>query len=463
MFYLLGTGRSRALALVRARTEELEFRALHDSLTGLPNRPLVLDRVGQLLARSEREGTRVAALTLDLDNFKDINDSLGHGAGDELLVAVGTRLVGALRGRDTVGRLGGDEFVVLVEGDGVDSGAGPVAQKILDLFEEPIRISACLAALPVSVSIGIAEGDCSTADGLLRDADVARHRAKEGGKNRAAVYSRSMQDEIDHSRSLVADLRGALDAGEFFVVYQPVFDLSSGSLFGVEALLRWQHPARGVVAPLEFVPVLESTGLIVPVGRWVLEQACRQGARWQDRGHRVALAVNVSGRQLERDAVVDDVDGALSASGLDPGVLIVELTETALMQDVPSIVGRLDLLKSLGVSIAVDDFGMGYSSISYLEQFPVDILKIDQSFVSRIADSSESAALVHSLVQLGKALGLRTVAEGIETDVQRLRLKAEAVDYGQGFLFAPPLDGKALDLLIETAGVARPPAGIGGR
>jgi len=451
LIFVLGTGRSRAVELVHERTDQLHHQAFHDSLTGLPNRALILDRIDHMLAHSRRQGTPVAALFLDLDDFKDINDTLGHGAGDQLLVAVGARLASALREGDTVGRLGGDEFVVLVEGVSLAAGAYVVAQRILDVLETPFEITGSDVALAVTVSIGIAEGDRATAEELLRDADVALYRAKAAGKHCAVSFSPSMQEAAEDHRSLELDLRRALEDNQFFLLYQPTYDLGSGAMVGVEALLRWRHPERGVVQPDEFIPVLESSGMIHPVGRWVLQQACGQGAIWHSQGHRFAVSVNVSGRQLERDRIVDDVYRALSASGLDPEMLILELTETSLMQNVQSTVARLQLLKSVGVRLAIDDFGTGYSSISYLQQFPVDILKIDQSFVSRIADSAESAALVHTLVQLGKVLGLKTVAEGIETEDQRMRLRAEKVDIGQGYLFARPLDVAAIDRVLSES------------
>jgi diguanylate cyclase (GGDEF)-like protein len=451
LVFVLGTGRARAVALVRERTRQLRFQAFHDPLTGLANRSLILDRAEQMLARSRRERTQVAVLFLDLDNFKVINDTLGHEAGDQLLEAVGSRLQGALRAGDTVGRLGGDEFVVLVDGPSLASGVGVVAHRMLALFDTPFDIAASEVPYPVTVSIGIAEDDGGSADDLLRDADVALYRAKEAGKERALLFNSSMQEAVEERRRLERDLHTALHDDQFFLQYQPIVDLTSGAISGVEALLRWRHPDRGVVQPDAFIPVLEANGLIVPVGKWVLETACRQGARWLEQGHRIDLSVNLSGRQVEREQLVDDVRGALDASGLDPAVLVLELTETSLMHEVETIVARLDLLKALGLRVAIDDFGMGYSSISYLQQFPVDILKIDQSFVSRIAESPASAALVHTLVQLAKVLGLVTVAEGIETEEQLTSLRAEMVDYGQGYLMSRPVDVPAIDRLLATS------------
>jgi diguanylate cyclase (GGDEF)-like protein len=456
LIYVLGTGRSRALVLVEERTRELHHQALHDSLTQLPNRALILDRIDQMLARSRREHTPVAVLFLDLDNFKDVNDSLGHAAGDQLLIAVAARLTSAIRQEDTVGRLGGDEFVVLAEGASLAAGAEVVAQRILDVLGTPFEITGSDSPLTVTASIGIAEDGRATPDELLRDADIALYQAKAAGKKCSVVFAPAMQGAVDDTRHLEMDLNVALEANQFFLLYQPTFDLSSGSFTGVEALLRWRHPTRGVIQPDDFIPALEASGLIVPVGRWVLEEACRQGAAWQRQGDHLTVSINVSAKQLERDQIVVDVHDALTNSGFDPSLCVLELTETTLMQDVDDTVGRLTLLKALGVRVAIDDFGTGYSSMAYLRQFPIDVLKIDRSFVSGITDTSEARALVHAMVQLGKALGLETVAEGVENDGQRVQLAAENVDTGQGFFFARPLDVEAVGRLLGDS--ARIPA-----
>ena len=438
---------------------ELRHQALHDALTGLPNRALILDRIGQMLARGRRQHSPVAVLFLDLDNFKDINDTLGHRAGDELLVAVGARLASAIREADTAGRLGGDEFVVLTEGASLAAGAEVVADRILDVMATPFEISGSGAPLVVTASIGMAEGDRATPEELLQDADIALYQAKAAGKRRAVKFAPSMQAAVDDHRHLEMALDRALEAEQFFLVYQPTVDLSSGAFNGVEALLRWRHPERGVVQPDDFIPALEASGLIIPVGAWVLHDACRQGAEWIRQGYRFTVSVNVSGKQLEEDRLISDVEEALLMSGFEPGLLILELTETALMHDATASAVRLEMLKALGVRIAIDDFGTGYSSLGYLRQFPIDVLKIDRSFVSGIGDSAESAALVHTLVQLGKVLGIETVAEGVETSDQRSRLEDEQVDIGQGFLFARPLEVKDVDrLLKDSAGVPKVPA-----
>lgn len=441
--------------------DRLAHAALHDSLTGLPNRTLVMNRAEQMLASARRRHVPLAALFLDLDDFKDINDSLGHEAGDQLLQAVATRLTSALRKEDTVGRLGGDEFVVLIEGPSMAAGSEVVAARVLDVLKTPFSIAASTAPLEVTASIGIAEGLRTQAGELLRDADIALYRAKASGKHCAVAFSPAMHEALDGYRSMEMDLRNALDNGEFFLLYQPTVDLSTGTFIGVEALLRWQHPDRGLIGPGEFIPVLEATGLIVSVGQWVLNEACRQAEEWHRQGHQIGMSVNISGVQLQRDRIIDDVQGALVTSEFDPAHLILELTETTLMHDVDGSVTRLNLLKALGVNLAIDDFGTGYSSLAYLRQFPIDVLKIDQSFVSGVVHAKESAAIVHTLVQLGKVLDLETVAEGIESEDQRILLQAEDVNIGQGYLFARPLEAKAVGQLLDAARTSSSVAGIG--
>ncbi len=449
LIYVLGTGRARALMLVNERTDELSYQAFHDSLTGLSNRALILDRISQMLARARRENTPLALLFLDLDDFKDINDTLGHDAGDQLLFAVGARLAAALREVDTVGRLGGDEFVVLVEGATIESGVQLVVDRILDVLQTPFSIRASKTPLNVTASIGIAEGLRATPEGLLRDADIALYEAKATGKRRAVYFSSSMRQAVDDHRNLDVDLHRAREAEEFFLLYQPTVNLLTGAVTGVEALLRWRHPQRGVLQPDEFIPLLESSGLIIPVGKWVLEEASRQGACWHSQGHTLQVSVNLAAAQLGQDEIINDVRSALRASRFDPGMMVLELTETTLMHNVQHTLTRLEHLKKIGVRLAIDDFGTGYSSLAYLRQFPIDILKIDQSFVQTMSNSPDSAAIVHTLVQLGKVLGLEIIAEGIETEEQRLRLEAEKVDTGQGFLFARPLDVEGVDQLLH--------------
>ncbi len=423
------------------REEELSFLATHDPLTGLPNRTLILDRVEQMLARSRRSDAPVAALFIDLDNFKDINDTLGHAAGDELLRAVAARLDGVVRGADALGRLGGDEFVVISDEISVADGPELIAQRLLDALEHPFKLGPeSESRVTVMASVGIAVGNQMSAEDLLRDADIAMYRAKWDGKNRFVVFESGMQDAVQSRMELEMDLREALGNDEFFLAYQPTLDLQDMSPNGVEALIRWKHPVRGIVQPDAFIPMLEDTGLIVEVGQWVLRQACAQGAAWRKAGFPIGMAVNVSGRQLDTDQLIGDIEDALSDSGLDPEALTIEITETTLMRNVGETARRLTAIKDLGVRIAIDDFGTGYSSLAHLQRFPVDALKIDRSFIMGLQNNQEGETLIHTLVQLGKALSIETFAEGIERQQELSVLRDEHCDSGQGFLFAKPLD-----------------------
>ncbi len=458
---LRALGGQAATAIRNARLlDRIRHQALHDALTGLPNRVLILDRVNSMLARARRHHLPAAALFIDLDGFKDINDTLGHGTGDRLLQAVAARLATALRDSDTIGRLGGDEFVVLVEGATLDAGPELVGERLLDVLREPFDIEGYHGTpLAITASIGIAVGDRDSAGELLRDADVALYRAKAIGKNRFVVFASEMRDAVTDRMKLDMDLHGALERDEFFLEYQPIFELRGGGVTGAEALLRWRHPTRGVVQPEVFVPFLEESGRIVQVGRWVLTEACREAARWHARGHTIDLAVNFSVRQLEAADFVADIRTALTESGIDPHSLIMEITETAIMRDAEATAERLRAVKELGIRIAIDDFGTGYSSLAYLRRFPVDALKIDRSFIAAVADSPESGALTRMLVQLGKTLGLETLAEGIEDQAQYTQLQDDHCDSGQGFLMAKPLDPDTLaDFLDRHAAEPASPA-----
>jgi diguanylate cyclase (GGDEF)-like protein len=426
------------------REDELAFLATHDPLTGLPNRTLILDRAEQMLARSARSQTRVAALFIDLDNFKSINDTLGHNVGDELLQAVAARLDAAVRGTDALGRLGGDEFVVIVEEVSLETGPELVAERVLEALKQPFKLGEDERVnVTVSASIGVAVGDGVAAD-LLRDADIAMYRAKWEGRNGFVMFESAMKDTVQARMELEMDLRHALANREYRLAYQPTLDLSSMRPTGVEALLRWQSPKRGLVQPDEFIPLLEETGLIVEVGCWVLHEACRQAAEWRAAGQPIDLAVNVSGRQLDSDRLIVDIEAALAGSGLEAEALTIEITETTLMSDVEQTARRLAAVKRLGVRIAIDDFGTGYSSLAHLQRFPVDALKIDRSFISGLKQNKEGETLIHTLVQLGKALAIETFAEGIEEQEELTLLRGEHCDSGQGFLFAKPLDPVAI-------------------
>jgi diguanylate cyclase (GGDEF)-like protein len=453
---LKGLAAQASIAISNARlVDQIRFQALHDPLTGLPNRSLILDRVEQMLARARRTNVATAALFIDLDGFKCVNDTLGHAVGDHLLRAVTARLAVTMRESDSVGRLGGDEFIVLVDGTTMDAGPELVAERLLSVLRAPFELEGLPnGPLTLTASIGIAVGIRPSATELLRDADIALYEAKSAGKDRFVVFQPEMHTVVQDRLLLEMDLRDAFTSGQFVLVYQPIFNLRSGETAGVEALLRWHHPDRGVVQPDDFISVLEDSGLIVDVGRWVLQEACRQGARWHARGHRLNVSVNVSARQLESDQLIEDVSAALEASGFDARSLMIEITETAIMRDVSTVVSRLEALRATGVRVAIDDFGTGYSSFAYLQQFPVDTLKIDRSFISKMADSPESGALIRTLVQLGKTLGLETLAEGIEESAQYVLLERDQCDSGQGYLYARPLDAESVEAFLTARSVA---------
>ncbi len=442
--------RARTDEELAQRQDELAFMATHDQLTGLPNRTLVLDRGTQMLGRARRRHTPAAALLINLDNFKHVNDAFGRAAGDELLQAVAARLDGVVRDTDALGRLGGDEFVVLAEDVAPEQGRELIAERLRAAFESPFKLARHFdSEIKLAASIGVATGERTTAEELLRRADIALHRAKWEGKDRFVVFESGMDDPVQSNLELEMDLRRALDRSEFFLVYQPTFDIRKMAPTGVETLLRWRHPIRGVVAPNDFIPLLEDTGLIVEVGRWVLEEACRQGAAWRRGGHAIGVAVNVSARQLDSDRFVDDVRVAIESSALEASALTLEITETNLMRNADETARRLRAIKQLGVRIAIDDFGTGYSSLSHLQRFPVDALKIDRSFISQLTQNPEGETLIRTLVQLGKALSIETLAEGIEHERELGILREEDCDSGQGFLFARPLDVAAAEEFLR--------------
>lgn len=445
--FLLGTGRARAVRLVNEKTGELAFQALHDGLTGLPNRVLVMDRIGHALARSARAEQPVALLFIDFDGFKTINDTFGHGAGDQLLRTVGSRLSGLIRDADTVGRLGGDEFVVLLEPGDTRPTPELVAERILELLNQPIELGGGVE-VRLTASVGIAVGGRETTEQLLRDADLALYSAKQAGKNRYVVFADEMQTAIADRHALEVDLKRALAHNELYLVYQPTFRLDDRKVGGVEALLRWQHPTRGLIPPDRFIPIAEDSGLILEIGRWVATEACRQAASWRERGLGLTMSINVSGKQIDEPSFVDEISDILDDSGLDPEALTLEITETSLMRDPHEAATRLHALKRLGVRIAIDDFGTGYSSLAYLREFPVDSLKIDRAFVSGLDNTQDASAFVTTLIQLGRQLNIQTLGEGIEDEEQLRRLLDAQCDYGQGFLLARPLPAEQLEALL---------------
>ncbi len=422
--------------------EELKHQAFHDALSGLANRALFRDRLEHALARAARSLTSLAVLFLDLDDFKLVNDSLGHAVGDELLVAVAGRLMGSLRSGDTAARFGGDEFAVLLEATEDISDARLAAERILADLKPPFSVNDRL--IPVHASVGIAYSKCGLEGPaeLLQAADVAMYAAKAKGKNGYEVYQPSLQEAVSDRLERTAELQQAVDEDQFVLFYQPIVSLTGGQGIALEALIRWQHPERGLIEPNDFIPLAEETGLIIPIGRWVLREACRKARFWQDEHNligRLKMNVNISARHFQHEGLLDDVSQALRESRLEPGCLVLELTEGLLVHDADAVIARMLEMKALGVCFAIDDFGTGYSSLSYLKRFPVDILKVDKSFVDDVGDSDRAMALAEAIVQVARSLNLDTVAEGIEKSRQADGLRSLGCNYGQGFFFARPV------------------------
>jgi diguanylate cyclase (GGDEF)-like protein/PAS domain S-box-containing protein len=432
----------------KALEDQLAHQAFHDPLTGLANRALLLDRIDHALATRRREPRRqVALLYLDLDDFKTVNDALGHAAGDALLREVGSRLVSALRPGDTASRLGGDEFAVLLEDLPERDLAYEIGARILEALQAPFDDMG--ESIYVNASVGIAlSGDGEDAAALLRNADLAMYRAKGEGKGRFEIYEAGMHALVVDRIALKAEMRRALEMDEFEPHYQPIVDLETGKITGVEALVRWNHPERGIVSPAAFVPVAEETGLIIPIGSFVLHRACRDASTWlREYGDRApqSVSVNLSPRQIQDAHVVKDVQLALDQSGLEPWRLTLEITESFLLDDTESAASTLAALKRLGVRIALDDFGTGYSSLTHLDRFPVDVLKIDKSFVDALGvEDTSKSSLVSAIVNLGMMLGLHVTAEGIEGSEQLASLRSMGCELGQGYYFARPMDTETL-------------------
>jgi diguanylate cyclase (GGDEF)-like protein len=445
--------RSITYAIERKRAEvELAHQALHDALTGLPNRALFYDRLGQALNRVGRHSTAAAVLFLDLDRFKVVNDSLGHGAGDKLLISVAERLSRVLRAGDTAARFGGDEFVILCEDISGERQAIAIAGRIAEELSTPFTVDNDEVFVHTSVGIALATQIGARPEALIRDADAAMYRAKERGGGVYEVFDDQMRERAVRRMETENALHRALERGEFVMHYQPIVNMGTGALSGVEALVRWQHPERGLVMPGEFIAAAEETGLIIALGAWVFETACRQAAQWTQTarsGPPVRMSVNVSARQCGHPDLVTTFGSILAGTGADPASLCLEITETALMEDIEASEATLAALKDLGLAVALDDFGTGYSSLRALQRFPVDIVKIDRSFIAPIERDPQEAAIVAAVISLSHALGLQTVAEGIETVAQVDRLRALGCDLAQGFYFARPGPPEALATLVS--------------
>ena len=438
--------------------EQLTHQAFHDPLTGLANRALFRDRVSHALALSHRQGHPITVLFLDLDDFKRINDSLGHAEGDRLLIAAGERFLCCARAVDSVARLGGDEFAILMEHVAGSDGRTELLDRLTTAMGHPFTLSG--NQVQVTVSIGVATaGPGETADDLLRNADVAMYVAKRRGKGRAETYESRMYADVRERLEMEAALRGALDRNELTLHYQPIVALDTGAVQGVEALVRWEHPTFGHLMPQHFIPIAEETGLIVQLGGWVLSEACRQVQVWRATYPNLPLSVcvNISGRQLQGAGLPEYLAAALSQSGVDPGAVVLEITESVLMQQTESVLTRLRELKALGVRLAIDDFGTGYSSLSYLQRFPIDILKIAKPFVEEVGMGADRSALARAIIGLGDTLRLQTVAEGIERAEQRAALLELGCMMGQGHLFARAMPADGIGRLLAQSPLAALP------
>jgi diguanylate cyclase (GGDEF)-like protein/PAS domain S-box-containing protein len=441
----------RDVSEARAMAQQITHLAQHDFLTGLPNRVLLSDRVSQAITMSRRHSKKVAVLFLDLDGFKHINDSLGHPVGDELLQSVGKRLVDCLRGSDTVSRHGGDEFVVLLSEVEQSEDAAITARRMLQAVAEAHSIGVHDLHITTSIGVSVFPDDGEDAETLIKNADTAMYQAKENGRHGFQFFKPAMNVRAVERQSIEESLRRALERRELTLHFQPVIDLKTGRITAAEALIRWTHPTRGAVSPAQFIPVAEDCGLILPIGNWVLREACKQGRAWADAGlPPTTMAVNISAVELRDEKFLDGVFTILEDTGLDPGLLELELTESVLMKHADSTESTLKKLRARGVQLAVDDFGTGYSSLSYLRKFSIDTLKIDQSFVRQITTTPEDTAIVAAVIGMGRGLKLRVVAEGVETQEELVFLRAHQCDEAQGYYFSRPVLPEQLAKLLET-------------
>lgn len=449
--------------------DQLTHQALHDALTRLPNRILFHNRLEHALARSDRHHIPLGILFLDLDNFKNINDSMGHAAGDQILVSIAERLTACLRVGDTAARLGGDEFAVLVEESVKPGDALAVAERVTAVLNAPFIIDGKELSIGASIGITVTMSGKEKSDDLLRNADVAMYAAKKQGKGRCIIFENKMHTALMDRIGIENDMRRAVEKEEFTLCYQPIVELESGKMTGMEALARWEHPTRGQISPVEFIPVAEETGLILPLGRWILETACRQARTWQIR-HGYSedpfyVTVNLSARQFQHAELVEMVKIALHKSDLPPECLVLEITESMMLQDTETTIRKLKELKKLGLQLAIDDFGTGYSALSYLQRFPVDIIKIDKSFVDKISHGREGAAVARAIITMSDTLHLKTVAEGIEEVAQKTVLRDLGCSLGQGYHFARPLNVEAMSRFLESgnSGTQTSPPGFASR
>ncbi|MDK9720223.1 MAG: EAL domain-containing protein [Rhodospirillales bacterium] len=436
----------------RRKEERIRHLANHDALTGLPNRLLLMDRLEHAIEISKRELTRLAILSIDLDRFKIVNDSLGHDVGDQLLCGVAERLNTLIRKSDTIARLGGDEFAIVMSEFSTTAELAHLTERVAELISEPAIIKQRPIRATASIGLAVFPQDGFTALDLLKNADVAMYKAKDGGRNTYRFFDQSMNERAIERMVLEADLRSALERDEFFLVYQPNIDLGREKLVGVEALIRWRHPERGLVPPVEFIPLAEEIGLILPIGLWVFKEACRQTRQWLDQGYQIGhVAINLSARQFQDPMLIDKLKETLKETGLEAHRLVLEITETAVMANAAQAIQALNDIRYLGVRLAMDDFGTGYSSLSYLKRLPLDILKIDQSFVAHLGENAEDTAVVQAIINLSRTLALTTIAEGVELPHHADILRDLGCDLAQGYLYAKPLEPVALQAWIAES------------
>ncbi|TBL81188.1 EAL domain-containing protein [Paenibacillus thalictri] len=440
----------RAVNERRKAEEKLVHMAYHDSLTNLPNRTLLHDRLNESFQKSKKDGTSFAVIFFDLDRFKVINDTLGHHVGDQLLQQLARRLEVYVKAKDFVARYSGDEFIFIINDMAHVDEAVQFARGIPTLLKEPFIVENCELFVTSSVGISIYPQDGTESETLLKNADIAMYRSKEKGGNTYQVYHPDMNKRSLHRLNLEVDMRRALERREFSIHYQPLVNLKTGQVFGMECLLRWNHPIWGLVSPGEFIPLAEETGLIIPIGNWVLKMACKQNKEWQEQGYPpLCVSVNISVSQFHQSNFINVVEEALHESGLDPNLLCLEITENIAMQNVPHIIDSMNKLRELGVRISIDDFGTGYSSLSYLKRFRVHTLKIDQSFIRDVTSDEDNAAIVTALIAMSHRLKIKSLAEGVETQEQLAFLIGQGCDEIQGYVFSKPVPAKDFERLLQ--------------